>query len=103
LLQTRPFEHDALGNVTKWWHYDDVTDDAIIEDVVDLKSVGEFNREVAKENTGRFGDGIHWIGSIPMPIYWRLKQRGVLDDDRALKRWWLSDEAAPFRGRDMRL
>lgn len=103
MLQTRPFEHDALGNVTKWWHYDDADDEAIIEDVIDLQSVGEFNKEMAKDNTGRFGDGMHWIGSIPMPIYWRLKTQGILDDGPRLRRWWLSDEAAPFRGRNMRL
>ena len=103
MLQTRPFAHDELGNVTKWWHYDDATDEATIEDVVDLQSVGEFNKERAKENTGRFADGMHWIGSIPMPIYWRLQAQGVLEDGPRLRRWWLSDEAAPFRGRNMRL
>lgn len=104
MIRTRPFAHDPdTGAVTKWWHYDDADDTAIIEDVIDLKSVAEFNAEMRKVNTGRFGDGLHWIGSIPMPIYWRLKKRGIFDDQKAFRRWWMSDEAAPFRGRDMRV
>ena len=104
MLSTRPFSHDPLtGAVSKWFHYDDVTDEVFIEDVVDLQAIGDYNREMAKTNTGRFQDGIHWIGSIPPAIHWRLKQRGVFDDQQSFRRWWTSEEAAPFRGRDMRV
>jgi hypothetical protein len=104
IIDTRPFAHDPVtGAVSQWYHYDEASDEIILEDVVDLETIGEFNREQAKVNTGRFKDGFHWIGSIPMPIYWKLKQAHVFDDPKLLRRWWLSDEAAPFRGRDMRL
>ena len=104
LIDRRPWETCPItGKVTKWYEYDEDTDEVIIEDVIDWDAYGEFNKEARKENTGRFGDGMAWIGSMPMPIYWRLKERGIFDDPKLFRRWWLSDESLPFRGRDMRL
>lgn len=104
MLRTRPFAHNPnTGAVSKWYHYDDDTDEVYIEDVVDYAAYAAYNREMAKANTGRFEDGMHWIGSIDPATHHRLKERGVLSDQKAFRRWWNSDESAPFRGRDMRL
>ena len=105
MLQTRPFSHDPdTGAVTKWWHYDDVTDEAIIEDVIDFDAYGRANAIRKGELDGtRFKHDFNWIGQIPAPVYWRLKKAGIMDDESRLKKWWLTDEAAPFRGRTMRL
>ena len=63
IIDTRPFSRDqATGAVKQWYHYDDETDEIIIEDVLDLETIGNYNRERAKENTGRFKDGMNWIG-----------------------------------------
>ena len=104
IIDTRPFSRDqATGAVKQWYHYDDETDEIIIEDVLDLETIGNYNRERAKVNTGRFKDGMNWIGSIPMPVYLRLQKRRVFEDQKEFRKWWMSEESAPFRGRDMRV
>jgi hypothetical protein len=37
------------------------------------------------------------VASLPMLIYQDLKQRGILDDKAALRKWLKSEEARPFR------
>jgi hypothetical protein len=37
------------------------------------------------------------VASLPMTVYFDLKQRGILGDKTAMKRWLKSEEAAPFR------
>ncbi len=104
MIETRPWEVDpTTGKVTKWYHYDHSDDTFYIEDVIDLDAVGAHNAELRKYNTGRFKDGMHWIGSIPLPIHARLQKEGILQDPDRFRKWWLSDDALPFRGRDMRL
>ncbi len=97
MIRSRLFSHDPETNTTKIWHYDDEKDEAWIETKWDLNAIGQENAEIRKEDTGRFNDGLHRIGQIPMALYWKLKTQGVLDDKRLFRRWWQSDEAEPFK------
>lgn len=100
-LRKRLFEHVPELGQTKWWYYDDATDEAYIETVYDHDAYGASSVEQRKLNDGtRFGDLAH-IAQIPMALYWKLKARGVFDDQRAFRRWFQSDEAAPFKVRDL--
>jgi hypothetical protein len=36
------------------------------------------------------------VASLPMMVYLDLKQRGILDDRPAMRKWLSSDEARPF-------
>lgn len=104
MIETLPWEVDPeTGAETKRFHYDYSDDSITIEDLIDIDTIGAFNYEARKQNTGRFADGMHWIGSIPLPIYQRLQKRGVFEDPKEFQKWWLSDESLPFRGRDMRV
>lgn len=105
MIETRPWSHDAAGKVTKWWHYDRETDEVWIETVMDLDSYGETSKDLRDATSGqRYGDGLQLIGQLPPVLYWRLKAQGVFDPDdnyRAFRRWWNSDEALPFKCRDI--
>jgi hypothetical protein len=37
------------------------------------------------------------VASIPMVLYMELRQRGILGDKAALRKWLASDEAMPYR------
>lgn len=100
MIQTRLFAHDPVMNVTKWWHYDDAEDVAWIETINnDAPVLMEQNAESRKYDTGRFHDGMHKVASIPLHIFMDLKQRGILDDQKAMRRWWASDDALPWKTR----
>lgn len=98
MIRTLPFDHDPnTGQVTKWWHHDMATDEVWIESVIDMDTIAESSKELRKNDTGKFGDGMHRVAQIPLPIYWKLKQRHVFEDQKEFRRWWQSDEAAPFK------
>lgn len=101
MIQTRLFEHNAEFGYTKWWHYDPDTDEAWIETKWDLEAYGEIAKDGQNNDTGRFNDGMHRVAQIPMALYQKLKTQGVFDDKRAFRRWFQSDEAAPFKLRKM--
>lgn len=101
-LRKRLFEHVPEMGYTKWWYYDDATDECYIETVWDQDHYGEANATLRKEKHGtRMGDGMEHVAQIPMALYWKLKTRGVFDDQRDFRRWWQSDEAAPFKVREL--
>ena len=71
----------------------------IFESTVDISGVAERNK-IDRDNisrTERLPDGMVRVASLPMLIYQDLKQRGILDDKTALRKWLKSDEALPFR------
>lgn len=100
-LEKRLFSTDPFLGQTKWWYYDDVTDEAWIETVFDTQAYGESSAELRKESHGtKFGDMAR-VAQIPMALYWRLKKQHVFEDQRAFRRWFQSDEAAPFKVREL--
>jgi hypothetical protein len=71
----------------------------VFESTVDISGVAEknkFDRDNISRNE-RLPDGMVRVASLPMLIYQDLKQRGILDDKTALRKWLQSDEAKPFR------
>lgn len=102
MIETRLMEKDPVLGQTKLWHYDHATDEAWIETKWDLDAYGAAGVEAQKENDGkRMGDGMEKIAQIPMALYWKLKNKGIFDDDRAFRRWFQSDEARPFKVRNL--
>ena len=71
----------------------------IFESTVNIDDIAERNK-FDRDNisrTERLPDGMVRVASLPMLIYQDLKQRGILDDKTALRKWLQSDEARPFR------
>lgn len=102
MIRKRLFDHNPELNTTSWWYWDDSNDDVWIEEVQnDEGQLHEFAKESRKDDVGRFNDGLHLVGSIPMPLYMKLKARHVFDDHTAFVRWWNSDEALPYKTREM--
>jgi hypothetical protein len=71
----------------------------VFESTVEIDGLAErnkFDRDNLSRNE-RLPDGMVRVASLPMLIYQDLKQRGILDDRAALRKWLQSDEARPFR------
>lgn len=58
------------------------------------------NQELRKQSDvhQRWGDG-QLVASIPMNLYWDLYRRGIIQDEKAMKRWLNSSENVVFRKR----
>ena len=92
-MSRKLFSHNPALGITKYWHYDDDTDTAVIESVADETALLE--RVQAERNAqtslDRFKDGVHKVAEVPLHVYSEWLAKG-LDKDQAFLRRWLNDE-----------
>jgi hypothetical protein len=100
----RLFDFDPTTGSTKWWHYDADRDEATIETVFEVGDIVEQNKAqyAATDERTRWGE---WskVASIPMPLFYRLKKDGIIDDPAAMKRWLNDPDNRFFRTRPGRV
>src|SRR5262245_30271989 len=60
----------------------------VVETQVDVEAIVE-NATVLRNAapSGFRGDGLHHVGSIPMPLWQRLRAEGRAQDPKAIQRW----------------
>lgn len=82
----RLLEHDPSTGVTEWFHSNADGTEFTIERVENVTGLIETNKALANDDHGQWGDG-QLVASFPMSVWWDLKQRGILDDPKAYRRW----------------
>ena len=87
-MSKRIFSRDPVFGVTKYWHYDESTDQATIETVQDSEAL--LDRNVAEYNEysslDRWREGLgRKVASIPMTMYAELIATGKIHDQKYLK------------------
>jgi hypothetical protein len=90
--------YDGLTGTRQQMHF--TTDNKIVlETTVEIDEIAERNKAIRNEisRTDKLPDGMVKVASIPMVLYMDLKQRGILGDKAALRKWLATDEAAPYR------
>lgn len=100
-MEKRIFSEDKDQGITRYWHYNDETDEATIQTQQDVTAIIEENKQefnMVDERAGWKGE-FHRVASIPMSIYAQLRADGKLDDQEYMKRWLNSDENRFFRVR----
>ena len=67
----------------------------------DVTQILKDNKEQFNESDKRDAYG-HWnkVASIPMVLYYELKEKGILDDPKALKKWLNDPDNKAFRTRE---
>ena len=89
--------YDSLTGTLQKMH---ITPDQrlIFETTCDIDAIAERARAEMNETsrTQKSGDMVK-VASLPMMVYLDLKERGILDDRPAMRKWLASDEARPFR------
>lgn len=103
-MSRRLFSHNPEFGITKYWHYDDDTDTAVIESVQDIEPMLERLQKERNAQTrlDRWKDGMHKVAEVPMATYSEWLAHGLDKDQSFLKRW-INDPAnlkyRNFRGR----
>lgn len=69
-----------------------------VQPVDDILDHNKANLAEMDERTPWKGD-MHKVASIPLAVYYDLKRRGILDDQKAMKRWLNDPENRHFRTR----
>ena len=104
-MSRRLFSHNPGLGITKYWHYDDDTDTAVIESVAEHEGLLEAALRSRNDFTSldRMGDGVQKVADVPMDIYSEWLRTGK-DKDPAFVRKWLNDpENRRYRTRLMRV
>jgi hypothetical protein len=99
-MSKRFLDSDPLTGTETWFHWNgDGT--FSIETKQDVTGVVERNKALYNEHDERtpWRGEWHLVGSIPLTVYFDLKQKGVLDDQKALKRWLNDPDNRGFRTR----
>lgn len=84
---------DSLRQTATFWH-PDPQGGVTIETVQDVQAIADRNKaryNSFDERSPWKGDW-HWVGSIPMTVYWRLMQEGLLHDQTALRKWLMNPD-----------
>lgn len=89
--------YDSLTGTRQNFH---VTSDQklVFETTCNIDSIAERAQAERNESsrTQKSGDMVK-VASLPMMVYLDLKQRGILDDRPAMRKWLASEEAQPYR------
>lgn len=104
MRETRFMDRDPLTGAVTLYHYDHADDTFAYETIEDVQPLLDANRREHNDTTdhGWKGD-IHRVASLPLSIWFKLKKEGILDDQRAFKRWLNDPENAAFRVRPGRV
>lgn len=104
MIDSRILDVDPVLGETEIFHYDDTDGSFTIETVTDFTGLAEYNQAQynSKEKHSRYGD-MDRVASAPMVVYHELKQKGILDDKKALRRWLNDPDNRVFRTRPGRI
>lgn len=89
-------EQDPFTQQTQYFVWDDDNDTFHIEYEQNCDDLLAFNRHLYDHAEGGFGD-MKKVGTIPMNLYYDLKQKGILDDQKAFKKWLNDRDNRYFR------
>ena len=93
------FSHDPMTGITKYWH-DNQDGTVTIESDQDVAAIMDSNKTGRKDvdKHSKWGD-MSRVASIPLTVYYDLKQKGILDDQVALRKWLNDPDNELFRTR----
>lgn len=93
-----PFSYDPVIGLKRTFHWDDTTDDFLIQTEQETTDIIEANKAAYNDAPARWGEWTR-VASIPLSIYFDLKKKGIADDDAAMKRWLNDPDNLYFRTR----
>jgi hypothetical protein len=95
------FDHDGVTGITTWWHVDPSTGAVSVEKSQDVTAIAEVNKKEIAGSSARDGWGeMAKVASLPLTVYYDLKRRGILGDQKALTKWLNDSENRLFRTRE---
>ena len=93
----RVFSHDPQNGITKYWHVKE-NGEYVIETVQDVTTITDANKRQYNDTPDKYRD-VNKVASIPLPVYYELKRRGIADDPKALRKWLNDADNRVFRTR----
>lgn len=99
-IDTRLFDRDDFNGLTRLFHFDNDTEQATIETITDVEPLLEQNKlfQRCEDSDKPWGD-MKRVAQIPMSLYFTLKEQGIVDDPKRMKKWLNDRDNQLFRTR----
>lgn len=98
--ETHLVAHDPEAGITQYYHFDDVTGDITLEtrwtSNVDEVNPDAYNSHSDHKPSAWKGDW-HHVAAVPNVVLHDLKKKGILDDQKAFKKWLNDRDNRVFR------
>jgi hypothetical protein len=104
-MSTRLFSEDPIGGKRVLFHYDYDSVQIVFETQHDVEPILDANnliRDSMDERANWKGEW-HRVASIPLPLYFDLKRKGIVKDPADFKRWLNDPDNRFFRTRPGRV
>lgn len=103
-MQKQLFDVDPFTGARQYFYHDDVTDETIIETVQNYEPTLELNKDSynSLDERARWGDGA-LVARIPLNLYYEIKAKGIVDNQREFARWLNDADNRHFRTRPGRV
>lgn len=89
-------DHDPTTGISHVLYFDESEGVANYVAEQETSFLLDFNRAQANEAGKRFGEWAK-VASLPMTVFMDLKQKGILDDSKAFRRWLNDPDNRYFR------
>lgn len=100
------FDVDRRSGLVTLHHFDETSDETILETRQDAEPLIEWNKAQfnAFDERARWRkEGINKVASIPLTVYWDLHRRGIVQDQKAFRKWLNDADNRVFRTRPGRV
>jgi hypothetical protein len=77
-METRHFDYDPFAQATETFYFDHTDDTFIIDRVVDVEPVMEFNKALANATPDRWQGDWHHVAKIPDVVMANLAKQGIV-------------------------
>jgi hypothetical protein len=100
----RVLSFDPDTGIRELFYYDPDRDRFRIEAIQDVDDITDLNKAQHNEATDRGWKGdLNHVARIPLVLFYKLKKLGILNDQRAIKRWLNDKDNSVFRTRPGRV
>jgi len=98
------FDVDPVLGLTRYFHYNEETDEACLQTTQDVQPVIESATRMRNSLTSldRWGDG-RVVAQVPLSIYFSWMREGKDKDDAFLRRWLNDPDNKKFRVKEGRV
>lgn len=92
------FDVDPVTKTVQWFHWDEASrgKEMVIQTRQEMGEIFESNKLDINNAESRWGDG-KCVARLPLTIWADLKKKGVIDDQKALRRFLNDPDNRVFR------
>lgn len=93
------FDEDAMTQTRRVIYRNPYEKTTTIVATQDVTEIVEENKAAYNDAPGRWKETFNHVASIPIGLYFELKKKGIIDDQKAFKRWLNERDNRAFRTR----